>query len=164
MELVTPGIGLLFWMLLSFLVVFFILAKFAWKPILGALKEREKSIDNALRSAEKAKDEMAKLQADNQKILAEARAERDTLLKEAREVKDKIIAEAKNEAGIEAKKLLDSARQNIQNEKASAINDIKNQVATFSVEIAEKLLRQKLADSKGQSDLIDNMLKDIKLN
>jgi F-type H+-transporting ATPase subunit b len=164
MDLITPGIGLVFWMLLSFLTVLFILTKFGWKPILGALKEREKSIDNALRSAEKAKEEMAKLQADNQKILAEAKIERDSLLKEAREVKDKIIAEAKNEASLEAKKLIDSARQNIQNEKAEAINEIKNQIATFSVEIAEKLLRQKLADNKSQSELIDGVLKDIKLN
>lgn len=164
MELVTPGIGLLFWMLLSFAVVLFILKKFAWKPILKALKEREDSIKDALESAEKAKEEMAKLQVDNEKIINEAKSERDNLINEAREVKEKIINEAKTQATTEANKLIKQARINIQNEKAAAINEIKDQVAILSVEIAEKLLKQELAKDKKQEELINSLLKEIEVN
>ena len=164
MELVTPGIGLLFWMLLSFAVVLFILKKFAWKPILKALKEREDSIEDALESAEKAKEEMAKLQVDNEKIINEAKAERDNLINEAREVKEKIINEAKTQATTEANKLIKQAHTNIQNEKVAAINEIKEQVAILSVEIAEKLLKQELEKDKKQEELINSLLKEIEVN
>ncbi len=164
MELVTPGIGLLFWMLVSFAIVVIILKKIAWKPILKALKEREDSIEDALESAEKAKEEMAKLQVDNEKIINEAKAERDNLINEAREVKETIINEAKTQATTEANKLIEQSRINIKNEKAAAINEIKDQVAILSVEIAEKLLKQELAKDKKQEELINSLLKEIKVN
>ncbi|MCX6258326.1 MAG: F0F1 ATP synthase subunit B [Bacteroidia bacterium] len=164
MELVTPGIGLLFWMLLSFSIVVFILGKFAWKPILNALKEREESIRNELGSAENAREEMKKLQADNEKILLEARIERDKLLKEAREAKEQIIAEAKVRATEEAGKLIGIARQNIENEKASAITEIKNIAANLSLDIAEKILRKELAGDEEQKKYVESLLKEINLN
>jgi F-type H+-transporting ATPase subunit b len=164
MGLVLPDFGLLFWMMLTFLLVLYILKKFAWKPILGSLKEREDSIEDALRSADKAREEMAKLQADNEKILAEARIERDNLLKEARNVKQQMIDDAKKQADTEAKKMIDSAKQAIENEKASAIDEIKKSIAAMSIQIAEKILKQQLADSKEQQELVDKYLKDLKLN
>ncbi len=164
MELVTPGIGLLFWMLVSFAIVVIILKKIAWKPILKALKEREDSIEDALESAEKAKEEMAKLQVDNEKIINEAKAERDNLINEAREVKETIINEAKIQATTEANKLIEQSRINIKNEKVAAINEIKEQVAVLSVEIAEKILKQELAKDKKQEELINSLLKEIKVN
>ena len=164
MGLLTPDYGLLFWMVLSFSVVLFILKKYAWKPILSALKEREKSIEGALKSAEKAKLEMAKMQADNEKILAEARLERDKLIKEARQMKDKIVEEAKTLAQVEAQKMIEAARLSINSEKKAAIKEIKDQVAILSIQVAEKLIKDKLADSANQSDYIDKLVKDIKLN
>ena len=164
MGLLTPDYGLLFWMVLSFSIVLFILKKFAWKPILSALKEREKSIEGALKSAEKAKAEMAKMQADNEKILAEARLERDKLIKEAREMKDRIVEEAKTLAQVEGQKMIEAARQSISSEKKAAIKEIKDQVAVLSIQVAEKLIKDKLSDNANQSDYIDKLLKDIKLN
>lgn len=164
MELITPDPGLVFWMIVSFLIVFFILKKYAWKPIINALKNREKSIENALRQADKMKLEMEKLQSDNLKLLAEARVERDKILKDARLMKDKIIDEAKGQAQDEAKKLVESARTSIQNEKKAAIKEIKDQVAVLSIQIAEKLIKDKLAANANQSDYIDKLLKEIKLN
>ena len=164
MDLILPSFGLIFWMTLTFLVVFFTLKKFAWKPILSTLKEREKSIQDALDSAEKAKLEMAQLQASNEKILMEARAERDTLLKEARETKDSIINEAKTKAQKEATKLMQDARDAIQNEKAAALTELKNQVATLSIDIAEKILKSELSSADKQKTLVNNMLKEVSLN
>jgi F-type H+-transporting ATPase subunit b len=164
MGLITPDPGLFFWMIVSFLIVFFILKKYAWKPVMNALKNREKSIENALRQADKVKLEMEKLQSDNQKLLAEARIERDKILKDARLMKDKIIEEAKGQAQEEAKKLVESARTSIQNEKKAAIKEIKDQVAVLSIQIAEKLLKDKLAVDANQSDYIDKLLNQIKLN
>lgn len=164
MGLITPEYGLLFWMLLAFSFVLFILKKYAWKPILNALKEREKSIEGALKSAEKAKAEMAKLQADNEKILAEARLERDKLIKEARQMKDKIVEDAKALAQVEAQKMIESARLSINSEKRAAIKEIKDQVAVLSIQVAEKLIKDKFAGSADQSEYIDKLLKDIKLN
>ncbi|MCF8379267.1 MAG: F0F1 ATP synthase subunit B [Bacteroidales bacterium] len=164
MDLVTPGIGLIVWTTLIFLILLFLLKKFAWTPINNAVKTREESIRAALSSADKAKEEMLLLQADNEKIIIKARNERDSLLKEAKEVKETIIEEAKQKAESEAKKLIEQARTSIKNEKFSAINEIKEQVAILSVEIAEKILREKLANDKEQKDLLDKLLKDIKLN
>jgi F-type H+-transporting ATPase subunit b len=163
MELVSPDFGTLFWMLIFFSLVLFILKKFAWKPILNSLKNREKSIEDALLSAEKAKEEMAKLKSDNERILADARKERDLLMKEARVMKDKIIADAQDQAQQEAQKIVEAARLSIENEKKSAINDMKTQIAILSVSIAEKIIKEKLDTSK-QSDLINNLLKDVKLS
>lgn len=163
MELVTPGIGLLFWMALSFTIVFLILRKFAWKPIMNALKDRETSIADALNAADKARKDVEGLKADNDKIIAEARREKDQILKEARDIKEKIIAEARDMANAEARKSIENARMLIQNEKASAINEIKQQVAELSVAVAEKVLRNELKDRKKQEALVDNLLKEVKL-
>ena len=164
MELIKPQIGLVIWMSISFLTVLFILGKFAWPMILKSLKEREESIANALNAAQKAKDEMASLKADNEKLLNQARAERDALLKEARDTKDAIIAEAKNKATAESNRLLAQARESINNEKVAAITELKNQVASMSVEIAEKILRHELSNDEKQKTLMDNLMKDISLN
>lgn len=164
MGLVLPDYGLLFWMMLTFLVVLFILKKFAWKPILGSLKEREDSISDALKSADKAREEMAKLQADNEKILAAAKQERDELLKEARDVKQQMIEDAKEKAAIEAEKMINMAKQAIESEKATAIAEMKKSIATISIEIAEKILKKQLDDPIQQQEIMDKYLKDIKLN
>lgn len=164
MELVKPAFGLVFWMCVSFGIIFFILKKFAWKPILKALHDREESIQNALDSADKAKEEMKALQANNEKILQEARAERDALMKEAREIKESIIAEAKEKAKTEAEKMTAIARQNIQNEKMAAITELKNQVATLSLEIAEKILKEELSSTDKQKTLVKALLDDVNLN
>ncbi|MCB0428706.1 MAG: F0F1 ATP synthase subunit B [Flavobacteriales bacterium] len=164
MELIQPAIGLLFWMMVSFLVVLFILKKFAWKPILGALKERETSIENALDEAEKARTEMANLQASNEKLLQEARLERDAMLKDARDMKDKIVAEAKNKAKDEADRLIVAARETIKNEKMAAITELKNQVATLSIDIAEKILRNELTQEEKQKNLNSTLLDEVNLN
>lgn len=164
MDLVSPGIGLIFWSTLFFLVLLFILGKFAWPAILTAVKARNESIRKALDAADRAKEEMAKLQADNEKILAEAKAERDALLKEAKEVKDRLIAEAKEKASEEAKKIVKNARESIQTEKAAAIDDMKDQMATLSVDIAEQILREKLKETKAQKALVDKLIKEADLN
>ncbi len=164
MGLVMPNPGTIIWMLIIFGVVLFILKKFAWKPILNALKEREESIANALNSAEEAKKEVAGLKADNEKIIAEARREKDAILKEAREIKEKIIAEAKEKAGTEAQKSIDQARQQIEAEKTAAISDIKKQVAELSVMIAEKVIKKELAGKGEQEKMVDGLIDDIKLN
>jgi len=164
MDLVTPGIGMIFWSTLFFLVLLFILGKFAWPAILTAVKARNESIRHALDAADRAKEEMAQLKADNEKILAEAKAERDALLKEAKEVKDAMIADAKEKAGEEAKKLVQNAREAIQAEKAAAISEMKTQMATLSVDIAEKILRAKLDDSKAQKELVSKLVNEADLN
>ena len=163
MGLVLPEYGLLFWMVLTFGIVLFILKKFAWKPILNSLRSREQTIEEALQSADKVKLEMVKLKSDNEKILTEARQERDQLMREARVIKERIIADAQEQAQVEAKKIIESARQAIENEKKGAVNEIKSQIANLSVLIAEKIIKEKLNDSK-QTDLIENLLKDIKLS
>jgi len=164
MELITPGIGLLFWMLLSFSLVLIILKKFAWKPILGALKDRQNSIEQALQAADRAKEQMAKLQSDNERILAEARLERDKLIKEAREMKDQIINDARLKAGEEGNKMIEAARQAIQNERTAVVEQIRQMVANLSVDIAQKLLLRQLEDDKSQKELIEKVLNQTKLN
>jgi len=164
MDLVTPGIGLIVWTTFIFLILLFLLKKYAWTPINNAVKNREESILAALSSAEKAKDQLLLVQADNEKIIKEARNERDLMLKDAKEIKETIIEEAKVKAELEAKKLIEQARTSIQNEKQSAISEIKDQVAQLSVEIAEKILREQLTNDKQQKALIDKLLKEIKLN
>jgi F-type H+-transporting ATPase subunit b len=164
MELVKPAFGLIFWMCISFGILVFILKKFAWTPILTMLSERETSIQNALDSAEKAKEEMKALQSNNERILTEARAERDLLLKDAREIREKMIAEAKGLASKEGERLLKSARENIQNEKMAAITELKNQVATLSIDIAEKILKSELSSDEKQKSLVNTLLKEVNLN
>ena len=162
--LVTPGVGLIFWTSIVFILLLVLLGKFAWKPILAAIKSREESIDEALKSAEKAKLEMQELKAGNEKILAEARAERDALLKEARDTKDSIIAEAKSKSQSEADRIMASAREQITNEKNAAVAELKNQVAVLSIEIAEKILRSELSSDEKQKALVSNLMKDVNLN
>ncbi len=164
MFLVTPGIGLIFWMLLSFLIVFYILKRFAWKPVLKTLNEREEKIDKALKSAEEAKIEMQKMKANNEQILTEARKQSDVIVKEAREMKEKIISDAKNQASIEAEKVMKNAKLAIENEKNQAINEIRNQIAEFSVMIAEKVIRKELSTENKQKEYIDSLLNDFNLN
>ena len=164
MDLVTPGIGMIFWSTLFFLVLLFILGKFAWPAILTAVKARNESIRKALDAADRAKEEMAQLQADNEKILAEAKAERDALLKDAKQIKDNLIADAREKAAEEAKKIVQNARDAIQAEKAAAINDMKEQMVILSVDIAEKILRIKLQDGKAQKELIDKLINETDLN
>ena len=164
MDLLTPGIGMIFWTTLFFLILLLILRKFAWPSILSAVHARNDSIRKALQAAEKARAEMAKLRADNEKVLAEAKAERDAIMKEARDVKDKIISEAKEKASEEASRLLKNVRETIQNEKAAAITEMKQQMAVLSVEIAEKILRQKLDNDKEQKALIEKLVDEIDLN
>ncbi len=164
MDLVTPGIGMIFWSTLFFLVLLFILGKFAWPAILTAVKARNESTRLALESADKAKEEMAQLQASNELILAEAKAERDALMKDAKEVKEQLIADARQQASVEAKKLVQNAREAIQTEKAAALDDMKVQIAGLSIEIAEKILRSKLGESKAQKELVDKLINEADLN
>lgn len=163
MGFVTPDYGTLFWMVLIFGIVLIILKKFAWGPILKALKDREKSISDALNSAEKARKEVAGLKASNDQIIAEARKEKDIILKEARDIKDKIIAEAKIKANAEAQKSIDSALHQIDAEKSAAINDIKQQVSELSVKIAELIIKKQLENPQEHEKLVGDLLKDLKL-
>ncbi len=164
MQLVTPDIGLLFWMLVSFLIVFFILKKFAWKPILGMLHERENNIEQALKAADKAKEDMKKMQADNERILDEARAEREKIFREAQGIKEKIIGEAREQANKEKDKIMNDARASIEAEKNAAIREIRETTAELSVQIAEKLLRRELSNDQKQKDLLDQLIKDVPVN
>ncbi len=164
MDLLTPGIGLMFWTTLVFLLLMFILAKFAWRPILNAVKDREDSINEALNSAEKAKAEMVALSSENEDLLQEARLERDALMKEAREIREKMIADSKGIAKTEADKMIASARESIETEKAAAVADFKNQVSDFALDIAERIIRTELSSDSKQQDLAKSLVKDIKLN
>lgn len=160
----TAPESLIFWTTLIFIVFFFLLKKFAWKPILGAVKSREESINNALESAENAKKEMQNLQADNEKLLKEARAERESMLKDAREIKEKMISDSKELAQVEGDKIIKQAQEAIESEKKAAMADIKNQVGSLSVEIAEKVIKEQLSDKDKQLKLVESLLGDIKLN
>lgn len=164
MELVSPGIGLIFWMTLSFGIVLFILGKFAWKPILKSLRDREDSIDEALNTANKAREEMKQLKFDNEALLKEAKEERDGILKDAREVRDSIIEESKTKANDEYNRIIESAKETIQNEKMAAITDLKNQIATLSIEIAEKILKSELSEDKKQKDYVQKLIDEVKIN
>jgi F-type H+-transporting ATPase subunit b len=163
-SLTSPGIGVVFWAIVIFGLFFLLLTKFAWKPILAAVKSREEMIKGSLASAAKAREEMLKLQSDNEAILRKAREEREVILKDAREVRDKLIAEAKGKATEEAEKIVEKARAGIEREKTKALSEIHEQVATLSVDIASKLLGVKLSKTEEQEKLISKYLKDIDLN
>lgn len=156
--------GLFFWQVIIFVGLILLLKKFAWKPILDAVNEREQGIKDALLSAENARQEMENLQADNQRILNEARAERDAMLKEAREMKEKMIADSKNEAQAQGQKMIDQAKAAIESEKNAAMAELKSQVSTLSLSIAEKLLKEELSNKEAQTKLVEKMLGDVKLN
>ncbi|MDA3954074.1 MAG: F0F1 ATP synthase subunit B [Bacteroidales bacterium] len=164
MELIKPDLGLLFWMIVSFSILLFVLIKFAWKPILNALKERENSISTSLTAAKRAKEEMAKIEFGNEKITQLAKLEKEALLKEAKELKNKILEESREEAKLEAKNIILEAKQSVEHEKNLALNEIKNQIANLSVDIAEKILMQKLGEESKQKELINDLVKDIDLN
>lgn len=163
MDLITPELGLIFWTALTFFILLFVLRKFAWKPILGAVTDREEGIRTALASAEQAKREMENLQADNERILKEARVEREAMLKEARELKDKMIADAKEEAQVQAGKMIEQAQVAIESEKRSAMAELKSHVAGLSVEIAEKVVRNELSNKNKQLELVEDMLAEATL-
>ena len=162
-SLTTPELGTIVWTTIIFLILLAVLRAFAWKPIMQAIKAREESIKGSLESAEDARREMERLKADNEAIMEEARNERDDLMREARDARDKMIGEAKNQAKSEAEKMIKKARNGIQREKTMAINDIRNQIASLSVEIAEKILDEKLKDSGEQNKLIEKLLDDMNL-
>ena len=164
-KLITDfSLGLFFWQTLLFIVLVVFLKKYAWKPILSAVEDREEGIKKALASAEKAKAEMESLNADNERVLLEAKRERDKLLKEARETKDFIIKEAKEKANAEADRLMSSAKEQIANEKMKAITELKNTVASLSIDIAEKVLKSELKDKSSQEKFIETTLKETELN
>jgi F-type H+-transporting ATPase subunit b len=164
MDLLSPNFGLIFWQAITFLVVLFILAKFAWKPIMSSLKEREYSIEQAILAADLAKKEVADLKASNEQLLEEARKERDVILNEAIQTAKSIKEEAKVEASKISAKMVEDAKAVINTEKNAALADVKNQVASISLEIAEKLLRKNLSNDKAQKELVADFVKELKLN
>lgn len=164
MQIVTPEFGLIFWQLVIFGILLLLLRAFAWKPILGSLREREDSIESALRMADQAKLEMQQLKAGNEKLLADARLERDRILKEASDVANQLIEQAKNKATEEGSRMIVQAREAIQNEKNAALAEVKNTAAKLSIDIAERILRRELTDQPAQQQLVDSYLKEVKLN
>lgn len=162
--LVLPDPGLVIWSTLAFLILLFVLGKFAWKPIMKAIGEREQGINDAIASAEKIKAEMAQLQNDNEKLLAQAREERTQILNEAKAIKDKLINEAKEQAKVEAAKIMADTQQAIENQKMAAIIDLKNQVGNLVVEVSEKVLRRELSNKAEQEGYIKELANNIKLN
>lgn len=164
MELLTPSLGLIFWTLLAFLIVFFLLRKFAWGPILNSLNQREKTIADSLESAQRVKAEMAQLKNENEELMAKAREERAQMLKEARETKDKIINEAKEQAKIEANKIIIDAQQAINAQKMAALTDVKNQVGRLVVEVTEKVLRKELSSKEAQETHIKSLVNEVNLS
>lgn len=164
MDLIKPGFGLVFWTVITFIILLFLLRKFAWKPILGAVSDREEGIKQALASAESARKEMENLHADNERILQEARAEREAMLKEAREIREQTISKAEAEAQEKAGKIIEKAQAAIESEKKAAMAELKNHVAELSIEIAEKVVREELSNKDKQLKLVENMLDETSLN
>jgi F-type H+-transporting ATPase subunit b len=164
MQLLTPSFGLLIWTLLAFLIVFFVLKKFAWKPILSSLNEREKGIADSLESAKRIKAEMAQLKSENEDLMARAREERTAMMKEAKETKDRIVAEAKEQAKVEANRIIADAQQAIQAQKMAAITEVKNQVGKLVIEVSEKVLRRELTAPAAQEAHIQGLVNEVKLN
>jgi F-type H+-transporting ATPase subunit b len=164
MDLLTPQLGLFAWTLIAFVLVFLILRKFAWKPILGMLGERERGIAESIATAERVKKEMSLMQAENEKLLMEARAERSAMLKEAKEEQERIIAEAKEKTREITEKMMADARQQIEHQKLAAITEVKNEIGTLAVAVAEKILRKQLGSAQEQNELINSLTEDIQLN
>jgi F-type H+-transporting ATPase subunit b len=164
MDLIIPGVGLIFWTSIIFIILLLILGKVAWKPINKMINNRNQSIEDALNMAEKAREEMKQLKAGNEQIMIEARIERDNILKEARELKEQIVAEAKQEAGKEVEKLKKNASMEIAAQKAAAVEEIRNQVLDLSILVAEKVIRREVKDKKDNQVLVDDILKDVKFN
>lgn len=164
MELLTPDLGLLVWNFIAFLILLFILGKFAWKPILKSLKERETGIADAIASADKVKAEMAQIKNENETLLAKAREERATLIKEAKATADKMLTDAKEKAKTEYDRIVADAQAAIQQQKMAALTDVKNKVGTLVIDVAEKVLRRELSDKAGQENYIKQLAEDVKLN
>lgn len=164
MGLITPGLGLIFWSALGFLIVLFLLSKYAWKPILAALDEREKSIEEALKSAEIARNEMSNLKAENEKIIQEAKIERDRMLLQATETSKQIVEEAKELAGKEGHLMIEKAKAAIETEKLAAMEELKVQVGVLALAVAEKLLKRNFTSDASQQKLVEELVRDIKLN
>ncbi|MBN2638344.1 MAG: F0F1 ATP synthase subunit B [Bacteroidales bacterium] len=164
MSVLVPGFGVFFWMTIIFILVVFILGKFAWPPILKGLKEREDSIKESLEAAKDARDQMKQMQAENEKLLQEAKEERDAILAEARKIKDKIIDEARMKALQEADSIVESAREQINNEKRAALIEMKNLVADYSIQIAEKVLKEELKEKQRQHDYVEKLIEETNLN
>jgi F-type H+-transporting ATPase subunit b len=164
MDLLVPSFGLIIWTTLVFLLVFYILKKFAWKPILSSLKQRETTIADSIASAERVRAEMAQLKNENEALLAKAREERSLMLKEARDTKDKIINEAKEQAKVEANKIITDAQAAIQQQKMAAVTDVKNQVGQLVIEVSEKVLRRELSNKAEQENYVRQLTNEVKLN
>lgn len=164
MEIVSPGIGLILWMTISFAALIFILRRFAWKPILKSLSDREDTIDEALNMANQARDEMKNLKSDNEKLLKEAQEERSVILRDARKIKEDIIEEAKVKANEEADNIVENAKERIEHEKMAAMTDLKNQIASLSIEVAEKILERELSEGNKQEDYLNKLIAKVKLN
>lgn len=164
MELVTPGLGLIIWMGLSFLILLFILGKFAWKPIMKSIKEREEFISQSITNAHKAKEELAKIQATAEKILLDAREQKDAILRDAKKMSDQMINEAKTNAARDSQNIITSAKETIRNERIAAVADLKNQMASISLDIAGKILRQQLASDTKQQELVNQLLKEVQFS
>ena len=164
MDLLTPELGLFFWTLVAFIAVFLILRKYAWKPILDMLGEREKGIADSIATAERVKNEVGQQMAENEKLLAQAREERTMMLKDAKDMKDKIVNEAKDQAKAEANKIIIDAQQQIQQQKMAALTEVKNEIGNLSIEVAEKILRKQLNAADGQEAYMKMLADDIKLN
>lgn len=164
MDLLIPEVGTIIWAFIGFSLVFFILAKFAWKPLLKGLKERDDSIAQALQAAELAKRDVSQMHSENERLFAEAKAERDKIVQEAREFKEKVMNDAREQAKLEGHKMIADAREAIRNERTSAIQDIKKQVSELSIAISEKILKKELADTGEQAELIEKTLSDLKFN
>ena len=164
MQLLTPGFGLIIWTLLAFLIVFFILKKYAWKPILNSLNQREKGIADSLATAERVRAEMAELKSENEELLAQAREERAVMLKEARDIKERIVNDAKEQAKTEASKIMSETQQAIEQQKMAAMTDVKNQIGKMVIEVAEKILRKELGNKEAQEAHIKDLVDEVKLN
>jgi F-type H+-transporting ATPase subunit b len=164
MELLTPGTGLIIWQLIIFVLLFLLLSKLAWKPIISSLKEREGSIQNALDTAEKARLEMSQLKSDNEKLLRDAREEREKILREAREISNRMKEEAQVEAKKSADRIIADAKAAINIEKQAALKEVRTQVSMFALDVAEKLMKKNLSNDKAQKDLVEGYVKDLKIN
>src|ERR1043165_3340949 len=164
MDLLTPQLGLFVWTLLAFIIVFFILKKFAWKPILNTLNERERSIADSIATADRVKAEMAQMKSENEKLMQQAREERGVMLKEAKQMSEQIIAKAKEDTRAITDKMISDASQQIQQQKMAALTDVKNQIGALAVEVAEKVLRQQLSTDAAQNAYNELLSKEVKLN
>ncbi len=164
MQLLTPGFGLIIWTLLAFVIVFFILKKYAWKPILNSMNEREQGIADSLATAEKIKIEMTQMKSEHEELLVKAREERGNMLREAKETKDKIISEAKEQAKVETNKIIADAQSVINQQKMAALTDLKNQVGNLVVEVSEKILQRELSNKQEQEKYIKQLAENVKMN